>query len=300
MLIAIGFVANKTKIVPSNATETLNAFVLNIAIPCLILHTLQRNELSNGAYNDVVWAFISAIVVSIIISIFALLVMLPVKSVREEDKGVYRIQIAYTNVGFMGYPIIRVILGNYCMFLAIISNIVIMSLFYTIGVILLVYRKGEKFFSVHFFSQLITIPFMASLLGLIVFLTGFRFPFIIDTCLGYMAETLSPVSMFVIGIGLSKSNVRSLLTRINVVLCFISLLIVPTLTLGIELALGVSTQLLVTIVFVMAMPSAAVIPILCQKFKRNERIGAEGVALTTFFSLGTLPLWAFLLTRLFF
>ena len=49
----------------------------------------------------------------------------------------------------------------------------------------------------------------------------------------------------------------------------------------------------------MAMPSAAITTVLCNRYNKNAKLAAEGVASTTFFSLGTLALWTFFLTKMF-
>jgi len=110
---------------------------------------------------------------------------------------------------------------------------------------------------------------------------------------------MSPIAMFVVGMNLSRSKFKDLLTLRNLVLCILSLVVVPFLTLGIDLLLPVSNILLVTHVFLMAMPSAALVAILSQRFHKNTQLASEEIAVTTLLSLGTLSLWAFWLTQCF-
>ncbi len=103
----------------------------------------------------------------------------------------------------------------------------------------------------------------------------------------------------VIADNLSNSKIREIMSPRNLVLCAVSLIAVPALTLGIDLLLPVSNLVLVIHVFLMAMPSAAITTVLCHRYNKNAKLAAEGVASTTFFSLGTLALWTFFLTELF-
>jgi len=114
-----------------------------------------------------------------------------------------------------------------------------------------------------------------------------------------MAATVSPVAMFIVGINLSNSKIKEIFTPKNLILCVISLIVVPFLTLGIDLLLPVSNMVLVIHVFLMAMPSAAIITVLCSRYNKNAKLAAEGAASTTFFSLGTLALWTLFLTEMF-
>ena len=105
--------------------------------------------------------------------------------------------------------------------------------------------------------------------------------------------------MFIVGINLSNSKIKEIFTPRNLILCAISLFAVPALTLGIDLLLPVSNLVMVIHVFLMAMPSAAITTVLCHRYNKNAKLAAEGVASTTFFSLGTLALWTFFLTKMF-
>ena len=101
------------------------------------------------------------------------------------------------------------------------------------------------------------------------------------------------------GINLSNSKIKEIFTPKNLLLCVISLVIVPFLTLGVDMLLPMSNTVMVIHVFLMAMPSAAIITVLCNRYNKNAKLAAEGVASTTFFSLGTLALWTLFLTKMF-
>jgi predicted permease len=146
---------------------------------------------------------------------------------------------------------------------------------------------------------MLSVPFLSSIAGLLIFISGFHFPAFIDSTLQLMAATVSPVAMFIVGINLSNSKIKEIFTPRNLLLCVVSLIVVPFFTLGVDTLLPVSNFVMVVHVFLMAMPSAAITTILCNRYNKNAKLAAEGVASTTFFSLGTLALWTFFLTELF-
>ena len=41
LLVGIGYFVYKIRLVPYDALTTLNAFVLNVAVPCMILQSMQ-------------------------------------------------------------------------------------------------------------------------------------------------------------------------------------------------------------------------------------------------------------------
>ena len=299
MLTGIGYAAYKVRLVPQDALRTLNAYVLNIAVPCLVLQSMQRSEINDRIFNDIVWSLAAFAIVTLLLAGIGSLVMRRISSIPEEDKGIYKMQLAFTNCGFMGYPLTNVLFGRYGLFLAIIMNIVFTTAVYSVGVMMLLHKRGEKLFTMKLMVRMLSLPFVASITGLIIFITGFHFPGFIDDTLSLVAATVSPVAMFIVGINLSNSRIKEIFTPRNLILCAVSLFVVPALTLGIDLLLPLSNFVMVIHVFLMAMPSAAITTVLCHRYNKNAKLAAEGVASTTFFSLGTLALWTFFLTKMF-
>ena len=299
MLTGIGYAAYKVRLVPQDALRTLNAYVLNIAVPCLVLQSMQRSEINDRIFNDIVWSLAAFAIVTLLLAGIGSLVMRRISSIPEEDKGIYKMQLAFTNCGFMGYPLTNVLFGRYGLFLAIIMNIVFTTAVYSVGVMMLLHKRGEKLFTMKLMVRMLSLPFVASITGLIIFITGFHFPGFIDDTLSLVAATVSPVAMFIVGINLSNSKIKEIFTPRNLILCAVSLFVVPALTLGIDLLLPLSNFVMVIHVFLMAMPSAAITTVLCHRYNKNAKLAAEGVASTTFFSLGTLALWTFFLTKMF-
>ena len=299
LLVGIGWFAYKVKLVPQDAIPTLNSFVLNIAVPCLVLQSMQRNEINARIFNDVVWSLAAFAIVTLLLAALATLVINHMKSIPDDDKGIYKVQVAFTNSGFMGYPLTTVIFGQYALFLVIIMNIVFSLLFYSLGAMMVAHKKGEKIFSMRLLGQVLSVPFMSSIVGFIIFISGFHFPSFIDSTLSLMAATVSPVAMFIVGVNLSNSKIREIFTPANLILCAVSLILVPALTMGIDWLLPMSNMVLVAHVFIMAMPSPAVATVFAHRYNKNAKLAAEGVASTTFFSLGTLALWSFFLTEMF-
>ncbi len=299
LLVGIGYFVYKIRLVPYDALTTLNAFVLNVAVPCMILQSMQRNEINDKIFNDIIWSLAAFAIVTIVIAVIATLIINRIKTIPEEDKGIYSVQLAFTNCGFMGYPLTTVMFGQYGLFLAIIMNIIFTTFMYSIGVVMLLHKKGEKLFTMKLMVRMLSVPFLSSIAGLLIFITGFHFPSFIDSTLQLMAATVSPVAMFIVGINLSNSKIKEIFTPRNLILCVVSLIVVPFFTLGVDMLLPVSNFVMVIHVFLMAMPSAAITTILCNRYNKNAKLAAEGVASTTFFSLGTLALWTLFLTELF-
>lgn len=299
IIVAMGIIASKLRLVPPDCLGTLNSFVLNVATPCMVLQSMQRDEIKSYMKEDILWSLAIFAIITVALLLISGFVLKYVKSIKEQDKGLYKLQVAFTNSGFMGYPLVTVIFGKYALFLAIIMNIVFTTLIYSIGIISLEHQRGDKVVIMKIIGQMLTLPFMSSIIGIVIFATGFHFPSFLNDSLSLVAATLSPVAMFIVGVNLSRAKIREIFTLRNLILCIISLVAVPAVTLGFDLLMPVSNIVMVTHVFLMAMPSAAVTTILAHRYNKNALLASEGVAATTFISLGTLSLWALFLTKFF-
>ena len=144
LLVGIGYFVYKIRLVPYDALKTLNAFVLNVAVPCMVLQTMQRDEINDKVFHDIVWSLAAFAIVTIAIALIATFVVRRIGSIPDDDKGIYTMQLAFTNCGFMGYPLTMVMFGQYGLFLAIIMNIVFTTFLYSIGVVMLLHKKARS------------------------------------------------------------------------------------------------------------------------------------------------------------
>ena len=196
----------------------------------------------------------------------------------------------------MGIPLTKAMFGSYCELICLLMNIGFNVIVYTVGIFVLTYKKGEKWFNSRMIKRMLNPPLISCVVGLVIFITGFRFPSFVNEGLGYIGDTVVPLSMIIIGIQLAGSNIKRLVNRRNLFLCVISLILVPAFTLGVCMLIHASSSVAVAMTFGMAMPSAAITVILSDQFDKNTLLASEGVAITTFFSMATLPVWAIILS----
>ena len=218
LLVAMGLFATKTRLVPFDASKYLNGFVLNVTVPCMIFSSMQRDETNSGHFDDMIWSFAAFAIVTLVIAVLAILITKPMKSLKDEDKGIFAFQLVFTNAGFMGYPLTTVLFGRYALFLAIIMNIVFTLLVYSLGVFLLLHKKGDRIFTMAILVRILNIPFVTSLIGLVIFITGVHFPTFINDTLELMTAAMSPIAMFVVGMNLSRSKLKNLFSLQNLLL----------------------------------------------------------------------------------
>ncbi|MDF3001253.1 MAG: hypothetical protein K0Q48_1372 [Bacillota bacterium] len=292
----IGYGANKIKWLPIESTKYLSLILVNIASPCLVVYSMSRQVLTEDTFASVTQ---SAGLMLLAMTVTALISIAVVKwmKVPQSDRGVYRLLLTFTNNGFMGYPLSLAIFGEDGLFLMIIANAVFMIYLYSVGVIILIYDKDGKIDLKSAMKSIVSIPFLTSVIGLLMFFVGIHLPSLVENFLKTIGDMTIPLSMIIIGIQLAESRIRDVLTNKHLYITMIfKLIVLPAFLFGIFVWLPFNTLVFCIVIFAMTLPSAAVIPVLSDIYGTNTKIASQGVFLTTMLSMISIPIYALLLT----
>jgi hypothetical protein len=169
---------------------------------------------------------------------------------------------------------------------------------FSAGVFLLLYEsdRNTKSFKV-LVKSIISVPMIAAVSGLAIFLFNVTFPGPAEYMLSTVGGMTTPLSMLLIGIQLPGIKIRQMIKDIPLLLSAVMrVALVPAAIFVVLINFHLTPLVLCIVVFLMAMPSAAIVVILSEEYNLNTRLASQGVLLTTFFSLGTIPVTSMLLT----
>ncbi len=132
LVMLVGFLAYKKNYINDNASKKLSSIVVNIANPALILSSvLSMDNTITG--KDLITTVILAIAVFaglLIISIFIPIIF----RVEKQSAGAYQVMTVFSNIGFMGFPIISSVYGSSALLYATLFLIPYNILIYTYGI----------------------------------------------------------------------------------------------------------------------------------------------------------------------
>ena len=289
-IIALGYIAAKARVFPEESNRVLAQLVVVVTNPCTVLYSALSSD--HALTNTEV-----LLLTGIALGGFALLILvgqLMPRLLRVEDRelGLYIFMVTFTNMGFMGFPVIRALYGEGAIFYAAIFNLVFQFVVYTYGVSLLAPKEGrERIGWKVLFSPII----LASVLGYVCYLTGFRAPKLILQGLSMLSGVTSPVCMLVIGIALSKVPLGRVFTNWRLYVLFLVRMVLLPAAVYYLLRLFVSNTLILGItVVILGMPAATLTTILSAKYGGDQELAASGVLLSTLLGFLTVPLlmWA--------
>jgi len=213
IIIAIGFICGKTKLITESACKCITNLVLYFVTPCVIMEAFQRDFVPEMLINLGIMALCAATVhfIAIIICFAAF------RDKDESRKRVLRFSVIFSNCGFMSLPLQQAILGSEGVFYGAAFVAVFNIIVWTYGIYQM---SGDKTFLSP--KKLIFNPgILGVVFGMILFIFSVHLPPIIATPISYMANLNTPLPMIIIGFYLSQTKlVKSLLILEYIFLLF--------------------------------------------------------------------------------
>ncbi len=293
-LILSGYAARRLNILDSSLNRGISRLILQITLPALIIKSMQfsfSREVMLGSIKIIILSVVAHFI-AIAIAYFSTKTL----GYKGAEEKVFRFILIFSNVGYMGYPIIKVIYGDLGVFYTALFNIVFNVLLWTLGVALMTNEENMSFKGSDLKKILINPGILAVILGFSLFALSIKLHFIIYETLNLLGETTVPLSMIIIGSMLAEVPIKEIFSdRRLFIISFIRLLVIPIVVwLGLH-TIGLRGILLGIPVLVMAMPAAANTAIFSAIYDTEPHLASKGVFITTLLSMMTIPLIAALL-----
>lgn len=286
ILLALGYLCARLKLVGPEFNKGLSKLVINFFLVGMILSSVMNKEMElTGA--EALTGFLMLALMMLIC--FAIAWISPgVLRIKDGDKGMYRMLVAFMNNGFMGFPIVAAIYGEGAVFFASLSNIPFNLLLYSAGVMLLREgSEGEKFK----LRNAINAPLVATLIATIILVLKIPVPVIIDDTVDTISSATVPLSMMCIGLSLGSVSLKDAFVHPRLYgLSFVRLVVCPLIVWFVMNFFITNPVILGTIVILAACPSAVICSILGIENGRDGIESSEAVFLCTVLSMITIPL----------
>ena len=300
-IINTGFICYKTKLIDDATNSKLSNILLTLVQPVLIFTSFQmefRRELLEGLLISLALAFVTHIVA---IAITYILIRKKkrkvivvdghpsVTYVENEDVEVERLTSSYSNMGFMGIPLIYGIFGNEGVLYGTAAVVAFNLFIWTHGVIMISGVKNLKLKDV--LIRLRSPAIIAIFLGLVVFALQIQLPSVLDKSLNYIGSINTPFAMLIAGVTIGKTDIIKIFTRNlrKYYMVFLRLLQIPFILMLMYVWLPIDETVKMVAIIMAATPTAAISTILTIKYKKNSVLAAEIFALTTVLCVITIP-----------
>lgn len=281
LMMLAGYIVARAGIVTPDFRKKLSTFTLNSAAPCIIISSVLE---SDSASSAMIGAAGMGFVFFILMIVFAALIV-RVLRVPPEERNLDQLMLIFTNVGFMGIPVIQSIYGAEGV--ALLSMFILMfNLFcFSYGVLLI--SGGLKLN----FKALRNACIFAALLGLLFGVTGWHLPAPVESTIASIGSMNTPLAMMIIGASMAHSDVRKALTNPRMYrVCLLSMFVMPLLMLLAVRFMPISPMLAGICVILAAMPIAGNCGMLSDIYTPDDMTASHSVMVSTLMSGVSLPL----------
>ena len=300
ILIVIGVIATRLKVVNSEVKESLASIIFNITLPLLILTTFSELRLTPEiAKNGLLVLLFSFL--AIFFMYLGGLISSKVQKLDQQAETIHILHTMFGNIVFLGFPLIDTLFpGGEGLLYATLFYLASSIVMWTFGVY--VFNRGNSTNINQNFKNLLNPNTFAFVLGILVMIIGFKIPNIIHIPLKGLGKTTIYLSMIYIGAILAQTNLSGIFRHGYVFVLSINKMVLLPLVL-ILLLKWVNTLLLLdmdqtafyVVILQAAMPCMAVMVVLAKWFGADDRHATENFFVSTILSLLTLPLIIFVL-----
>ncbi len=288
LLMGVGFYCYKKDIITDESSKKLSAIVVNIANPAMVLTGCMGDSKIKGMEL----LQIALIIVLIYGALLLLAILIPkLLHIEKKSEGAYRAMTVFSNIGFMGFPVISALYGREALLYASLFTIPYNTLIYTYGVSAMSAGNKKETKGSFAWDRVFNAGVIACIITIIVYLLQLPVPEFIESTVTNLSNLTAPLSMMVIGASLATINMKKLFTDVKLLLfSAIKLIIIPVIGMLI-IRRFVSNEMICGVCMVMlATPVGSMTAMLAQQYDGDYEMASKGVALTTVLSVVTMPI----------
>lgn len=298
VMIIPGFLMRKLRLAGDTLPLGFTNTILYITQPAMLVvgfFRAREMDIMKNALVVLVLSFITHI-------LFLLAVNLFYRGADKEKRKVYRFGTVFSNAGYMGIPLITMVLGDEAAIYASVYIVAFNFFCWSFGA--LICSEDKSYISPKkMFINAATIP---TFIGIIIFVTNFYT--VIPTpvadfvyeALTMLKNTVAPMSMMIIGMRLADLQLKGAFKdRYLYMGLALRLILFPLGAFGIIVLtklLGVNTPDAFKVVLICAStPVASATSMFAEKFRSDTVSASKFVSISTVLSLATMPIMALLL-----
>ncbi len=294
LYLCIGIMCHKTGLITDTSNKGISNLVLYVINPVLIFVSYQQ-EFSMKLLSGLGTTFALSTIGYVLFIIGA---MLLVRGGDNASRATEIFSVIYSNCGFMGIPIAKVLFGNEGVFYITAFNTVFNILVWTHGVTLI---SGDK--SQMNLKKIVTNPtIIATFIGFLFFVLKIQLPEMIYSACSTLSSSVAPLAMIVAGVIIAQTSILKAISKPRIYfVCLLKLLVFPVLCLWLFTLIPFEISEMAELATVLAFccPTATMGTMFAVRYDKNAVYAAEIFAVTTILSVLTMPAVIFIQQAIF-
>lgn len=288
LIMGVGYFIYKVGIMDADFNKKLTNFVLKVTLPCMIIASVFDIS-EDRDINKILMAFAAAIVMYVVLPVIGMIVAKIIRC-KPEDTGIYVFMTIYSNVSFMGFPVIESVFGSEALIYAAIFCMIFNVTCFSIGVKVINYpEKTDKKISAK--DVFLHPGVWSAVVAIIIYFVNPPLPVVLTGPISSIGKVTSALAMLLMGASLAKIPIKQVFTDVKPYL-FIALkqVLIPILAWPLISRVITDRNILGVMLVMLAMPVANMVVMFAIEYDRDEETAAKNVFLSTLFSIVLLPL----------
>lgn len=289
IIMIVGAWARKKSILTPENEGQITQLVLTITYPAIILSGVTGNG-PRIEGMELAYAF-GVIVIMLIVLMGSAFLIPQMLRYKKSEKGIINVMTVFTNIGFMGVPMVDAIYGKDALIYMTVLLIPFNLLFFSYVIETIKGGGGEK--EPFRWKSLVNPGMISCVLAIAIYFSDIRLPFILDSAIRMVGNMTGPLAMMLLGSFLLDTDWKTLINKKILAFTGIKMVILPIIVVLLLKQFVDNTYLLAVCMAALATPSGNVIPLLTNLYnKEGYPISVQGVAVTTAAAVVTMPVVA--------
>ena len=292
ILMSVGYTLYKLKVMDSDFNKKLTNLVLRVCNPCMMIASVFSIS-DDRNLSKVLSVFAVAIVMYAVLPVIGMGVAKLIGA-KKENKGIYVFMTIYSNIGFIGFPVIESILGPEALFYAAIFNMMFNITLFTIGVKAINYpdANGEK---ISIWKIIFHPGVFSAVIAIVLYFVNIKLPDAVTGPIDQLGDITPPLAMLLMGASLAKIPLKKVFNEARAyIFIVVKQIILPILAWFVIKRVISDDMIRAVTLLLLSMPIANSVVMFTIEYDRNEELAAKNVFLSTIASIVLLPLVVYL------
>ena len=257
IIMVVGAWARKKNILTPDNQGQITQLVLQVAYPAIILSGVTGDgpHMEGGA---LLYAF-GVVVVMLALLMLAAFLIPRILHYGKAEKGIVNVMVVFTNIGFMGVPMVDAIYGKEALIYMTVLLIPFNLLFFSYVIETIKGGGGAK--EPFRWKNLVNPGMISCVLAIVIYLSGIKLPYILTSSIRMVGSMTGPLAMMLLGSFLLDTDWKSLINQKIIAFTILKMLVLPIVVTLILKQFVDNTYLLAVSMAALATPSGNVIPL---------------------------------------
>ena len=289
VLIVIGYVLTRFKLLPDNSTAVLSKLENYVFIPCLVLGTFMQNFTVQSL--NYAWQYVLCGLVTVTVSVPVAILVSKAASRDKFIQNTYTYGLSFSNFGFMGNAVVSALFPDiFDEYLIFVLPFWIYIYVWGVPSLLMPHEEG-KITLLGRLKPLLNPMFIGMLVGIVIGLCDIPTPRFLTSSISTLGACMSPVAMLLTGMTVAKTDLLTMFKMPSVyVVSAVRLLAMPLVSIVLFMFVDISYGLMLCTVCSLAMPLGLNTIVVPNAYGRDTSVAASMALISHLASIGTIPL----------